>query len=155
MNGHSAGKFAAFFQMMNAQRDTADFRETDAAVLRQFAEQFLPDRLPAEYLEFMRYAGNGLFWVGSDCNFQSVPLLREWAEELLTENSSPLSLPDDAFPFRMHQGYMFWFFRLSEGDDPPVYFYTEERPLTDFVRVSDSFTEFIVKYDGDRRTEPD
>ena len=155
MNGHSAGNFAAFFQMMNAQRDTADFRETDVAVLRQFAEQFLPDRLPAEYLEFMRYAGNGLFWVGSDCNFQSVPLLREWAEELLTENSSPLSLPDDAFPFRMHQGYMFWFFRLSEGDDPPVYFYTEERPLTDFVRVSDSFTEFIVKYDGDRRTEPD
>lgn len=155
MNGHSAGNFAAFFQMMNAQRGTADFRETDAAVLRQFAEQFLPDRLPAEYLEFMRYAGNGLFWVGSDCNFQSVPLLREWAEELLTENSSPLSLPDDAFPFRMHQGYMFWFFRLSEGDDPPVYFYTEERPLTDFVRVSDSFTEFIVKYDGDRRTEPD
>ena len=141
--------------MMNAQRDTADFRETDVAALRQFAEQFLPDRLPAEYLEFMRYAGNGLFWVGSDCNFQSVPLLREWAEELLTENSSPLSLPDDAFPFRMHQGYMFWFFRLSEGDDPPVYFYTEERPLTDFVRVSDSFTEFIVKYDGDRRTEPD
>ena len=152
MNGHGTGDFAAFFSSLNAERGTADFRETDAALLRKFAAQFLPDRLPAAYLEFMRYAGNGLFWVGSDCDFQTVPELREWAKELLAENSFPLPLPDDAFPFRMHQGYMFWFFRLSEGDDPPVYFYTEERELTDFIRVSDSFTGFIMKHDGDCRT---
>lgn len=110
MNNHGSGDFAAFFSMLNAQRGTADFRERDAAVLRQFAEGFLPDRLPAAYPEFMRFAGNGQFRVGSDCDVQKIPLLREQAE--------------NSFP----------------------------RPLPDFIRVSGSFSAFIMKYGGDRRT---
>lgn len=38
---------------------------------------------------------------------------------------SGVSIPDTAFVFAMHQGCAFVFFRLGEGDDPPVYLFEE------------------------------
>lgn len=85
--------------------------------------------LPRAYLDFMRYAGGGAFWVGSDYGFDKVPLLLK---------------PDD-FVFLMHQGYRFCFFSLSAGDDPPVFCFSEEYDKPEFVRLSDSFTDFITR----------
>src|SRR6266851_6487960 len=90
-------------------------------------ERQLGFSLPGAYKEFLLWMGHGagILLRGSDCFYQHLPPLRTWAEELLEENNFPEPLPEDAFVFFMHQGYQFNFFRISEGDDPPVHFYGE------------------------------
>lgn len=139
-------RFTDYFSFLNRQNPSRIFRRCDEKRIQELVRQF--GRLPAAYLEFMRYAGNGSFWVGSDCSFDDLPVLRGYADELLEENAFSKRLPDDAFVFWMHQGYMFCFFCLSDGDDPPVYYYSEGAVLSDFVKCSGSFTEYIMKEDG-------
>lgn len=105
-----------------------------------------PKPLPKAYLDFMRYAGNGYrLWKGSVYTINKIPELREAAEYLLyIENQVPYKLSEDSFVFWMHQGYMFYFFNLNEGDDPPVYYYNECKHQDDFIKCYDSFTDFIM-----------
>ena len=110
-------------------------------------EEELGISLPKSYQEFMLWMGNGAgqFLRGSDCFFQHISYLREWAIELLEENNFPEALPDDAFIFFMHQGYQFSFFRLSEGDEPPIYYYCEGENKTSFTNSHKKFSDFLVK----------
>ncbi len=87
--------------------------------------------LPAAYKEFLRWMGNGAgrFMAGDAAFYDALPQLRAFALEMLAENHVPQRLPDDAFVFSMHEGYQFLFFRTSEGDNPPVYWYGEGEPL--------------------------
>ncbi|MBH8566157.1 hypothetical protein I8748_29045 [Nostoc sp. CENA67] len=69
---------------------------------------------------------------------------------LIKRDEFPEPLPEDAFVFLMHQGYMFWFLITSEGDDPPVYGYEEGAapiPYTSvpFKKLSSSFSKFLVE----------
>ena len=50
-------------------------------------------------------------------------------------------MPDDAFVFSMHQGYIFEYFRLKDGDDPPVHSFLETEP--DARIISGSFSEYL------------
>jgi hypothetical protein len=86
----------------------------------------------------------GKFLQGSDCFFQHLLSLQEWAVELLNENNFPKKLPEDAFVFYMHQGYQFSFFRLSEGDDPPTYSYCEGTNQTTFIKSHKRFSDFMI-----------
>jgi hypothetical protein len=87
--------------------------------------------------------GAGKFLRGSDCFYQHLPQIQEWAKQLLVENDFPQALPEDAFVFFMHQGYQFSFFRLSEGDNPPTYSYCEGQEQPDFVKSHDQFSDFL------------
>ena len=60
--------------------------------------------MPAAYQEFLLWMGHGAgkFLRGSDCFFQHLPYLQEWALELLQENNFPENLPEDTFIFLMH-----------------------------------------------------
>ncbi|WP_051530636.1 SMI1/KNR4 family protein [Ruminococcus flavefaciens] len=145
--------FSEFFAFLNSQNPSRQFHEIAPEKIQNFLAQFPNIKLPSAYVEFMRYAGNGLFWVGSDYGFNEVPELKEWADELLEENCFPHKMKEDYFVFWMHQGYMFYFFKLSEGDDPPVYYYSECAQISDFVKCSDSFTHFIMKQFGFYRHE--
>lgn len=101
--------------------------------------------LPLTYLEFMYRAGNGIeFLVGTQYSMKYIAELKEWAVELLDENKFPEKLTDNQFVFMMHQGYMFWYFNLDEGDNPSVYFYDESLDLTDFKKVSDTLSKFLI-----------
>lgn len=101
--------------------------------------------LPLTYLEFMYKAGNGIeFLAGTDYSMKYILELKEWAVELLNENNFSKKLTDNQFVFMMHQGYMFWYFNLDEGDNPPVYLYDESLDLTDFKKVSDTLSEFLI-----------
>jgi hypothetical protein len=51
--------------------------------------------------------------------------LKEWALELLEEDNAENFLTDNDFVFMMHQGYMFWYFKLDGTENPIVYFYRE------------------------------
>jgi len=108
-------------------------------------EQALRIDLPYAYREFLLWMGHGAgdFWRGSQCWYKHLPRLRQAAIELLTENQSPLYLPEDGFVFFMHQGYQFDFFKLAEGQDPPVYFYGEWTDQLSFTLTHPAFSEFL------------
>ena len=55
------------------------------------------------------------------------------------------------YVFWMSQGTMFCFFKLNDGDDPPVYLYTEN-DSDRFICISQSLTEFIRNYCFNCRT---
>lgn len=138
--------FAEFFAYLNAQTGGEQkYRPADPADMQAQAALVDPMHLPKAYLDFMRFAGHGAFWVGTDYSFDTVPELNKWAAELLEENRAPEHLKPDDFVFQMHQGYRFCFFSLSAGNDPPVYCFSEEYERPEFVRLSDSFTDFVMR----------
>lgn len=116
--------------------------ETEVSLL----EQRLQQPLPQAYREFLLWMGRGAgsFWQGSHCFYENLLNLQKWAPSLLKENNFPKPLPKDAFVFWMHQGYMFAFFRLSEGNDPPVYAYYAPEQLSDFEVDWPHFGEFLL-----------
>lgn len=104
-------------------------------------------KLPEAYIEFYKYMGNGVpFFRGHSCFRNEIFTLQQGAEELLIENNFPGKLSENDFVFWMCQGYMFCFFRLDEGDDPPIYFYCEGKGLTDFCKIADSFSSFLYRF---------
>ncbi|HBK96928.1 MAG TPA: SMI1/KNR4 family protein [Microcoleaceae bacterium UBA10368] len=106
--------------------------------------------IPMAYKEFLLWGGvcAGGLLQGSNYSYDDLSELREGAEELLERNEFPEPLPKDAFVFLMHQGYVFWFFTASEGDDPPVYGYEEGgagvpyAPVI-FKKLSSSLSKFL------------
>jgi len=109
-------------------------------------EERLNLTLPKAYQEFLLWAGHGAghFLRGSDCFYKDTLKIQNWAEELLNENHFPKQLPKDAFVFFMHQGYQFNFFRMRDGDDPPVYFYIEGSEANDFITIYPNFSQFLI-----------
>jgi hypothetical protein len=101
-------------------------------------EKRLNLKLPDAYVAFLATMGHGAgrFLRGTEALYGHVEVIREWAEELLTETSSTYTLPEDSVVFLMHQGYTFLFFRTSEGDDPPVYLVQESKPVPELVSPS-------------------
>lgn len=105
-------------------------------------------KLPKAYREFLLWSGHGLgnFDIGSDIFYEAdLVALQQDARDLLDENNFPQELPDDAYVFWMHGGYMFTFFRVSEGDNPPVHYYNEGLHKTDFAWNHEAhFTDFLI-----------
>ncbi len=109
-------------------------------------EQELGFPLPAAYREFLLWMGHGAgrFLRGSDVFYAELEGLRESAIDLLRENDIDINLPNDAFVFFMHQGYMFYFVRMSEDSDPPVYGFCEGQSRTFPDRLYSQFSEFLA-----------
>lgn len=102
--------------------------------------------LPKAYVEFMCVMGNGTegrYMSGDSCFMNEVHDLKQGAVELLEENESINVLTDDDFVFWMSQGCMFCFFKLTEGENPPVYFY-DESGEDRFIKVAESLVEFLI-----------
>ena len=59
----------------------------------------------------------------------------------MRENEEGVELSKEDFVFSMHQGYEFTYFKLSEGDDPPVYQYVEGNGSP--VLTWNSFSDFL------------
>lgn len=102
--------------------------------------------LPKAYIEFMSVMGNGTegcYMGGDSCFMNEIYDLKQGAVEILDENESVNLLTDDDFVFWMSQGCMFCFFKLTEGDNPPIYFYNESGE-DKFIKVADSIVEFLI-----------
>lgn len=102
--------------------------------------------IPEAYKEFLLWIGHGAggFLRGSDCFYKHLPELPTAATELLQENNFQQPLPRDAFVFFMHQGYQFNFFKFSEGENPPIYFYGEWKGLSSFEKIYPSYSDFLL-----------
>ncbi|MEK4063905.1 MULTISPECIES: SMI1/KNR4 family protein [unclassified Paenibacillus] len=104
--------------------------------------------LPMAYIEFLETMGNGTdhtFLRGESCFMDELLELNEGGAELLAENNVPLKLTSNDFIFWMSQGCMFCFFKLDEGENPPVYFYSEGKKKDGFYKITDTFTEFLQR----------
>ena len=109
----------------------------------QRVEEKIGASLPLAYQEFLVWMGRvSQLFQGSDYSCLDILNLQPVATDLLEENHEREVLPTDAFVFLMHQGYQFNFFRLSEGDDPPVYWYIEGQGY--FKKTFDHFSEFLL-----------
>ncbi|HEX8033642.1 MAG TPA: SMI1/KNR4 family protein [Ktedonobacterales bacterium] len=112
----------------------------------EILERHLGVTLPQAYKEYLLWIGHGAgrFERGTDCFYADVFDNRDGAEQLLSEDNFPQKLPEDAVVFSMHQGYQFSFFRTSEGDDPPVYYYLEDSGQTGFRKTFPSFSNLLM-----------
>lgn len=83
-------------------------------------------KLPAVYVDFLKTMGKnaGDYMRGSDFLWHELSGMKEYANELLQENSLE-PLKEEDFVFWMHQGYIFSFFKLNDGNDPKVYGFNE------------------------------
>lgn len=120
----------------------------ESGQIQSFKNELSILSLPSTYVDFLERMGNGTkggFLQGHSCSIKVLPVLKIWASELLQENKSNLTLSQNDFVFWMSQGYMFTFFKLDEGNDPPIYFYTEMSNLNNYIKISNSFTEFLTR----------
>lgn len=106
-------------------------------------------KFPGAYREFLLTMGRnaGTFLNGSDYTCEELFQLQRLARSILSADALNNALPNDAFVFLAHQGYQFAFFRTSEGDNPPVYFYTEDYPEEGqhgIAKLTESFIDFLV-----------
>lgn len=101
--------------------------------------------LPEVYKQFLHLMGKGAgeYMKGSSVFYDHLFSLREWAKELLIENNME-PLPETAFVFWMHQGYQAAYFNLNEGDDPPVYYFSEGQGNKSFQLKEKSLTDFFL-----------
>jgi hypothetical protein len=124
---------------------SSDFKGCSDEEVRRL-ESHVGLKLPSSYREFLSAMGHraGSFLRGTDCFYKRLWKLREWAEEILTENGVDFRWPDDAFVFYMHQGYIFHFFKTSAGDDPLVFGFKETNEQHKQVRQShETFSSFL------------
>ncbi|WP_452219433.1 SMI1/KNR4 family protein [Lacinutrix salivirga] len=123
-------------------------------------EELAVSKLPECYVEFLEVMGFEMdrkapgmrgYLLGTTVFYPSIKWLNEtWAEQL-TEDGSSLELPENAFVFYDHQGYLFAFFKLDEGDNPPVYGYEEGYEGDSFPKIADSLSSFYERHlEGDK-----
>ena len=111
-----------------------------------------PYRLPTAYKEFLLYGGKkiGAFYEeGSMFDYKRalnyVKSGRSSAISLLKQYETNPQLPDDIYVLTTYMSSFFNFFKLTEGENPPVYEWNEEDEIGTeaIVKAYDSFTDFI------------
>lgn len=100
---------------------------------------------PGVYKVFLQLMGKGagIFMKGSSVFYDELFMLKQWADELVLENNIA-PIPDNAFVFWMHQGYQIAYFKLDEGDNPPVYYFSEGSEIEGFEMKEKSLVAFFV-----------
>ena len=107
-------------------------------------ESHMDIELPMAYKAYLLSIGqNTVPFNYATKSTDSLPEIRREAERLLLQSAECLSLNDGDFVFLLNEGFMFLFFRIDEGDDPPVYGFAEEKRSSGFLQVSPSLTNLI------------
>lgn len=110
-----------------------------------YLEKHFSLSFPKIYRDFLLTLGHGAgdFFIGIDIYYNSLIGIKEGAYELLEECPVDYKIPHDAMVCTMYQGYQFMYFRVSEGENPPVYWYMEgdsqER------KIASSFSQYLIK----------
>lgn len=109
-------------------------------------QQYASQKLPECYIEFLQIMGKeAYFLTGYNYNFAEVMHLRGSAESMMFEaygDNGLTFLRKDDFVFFDSQGCTCCFFNLTEGDNPPVYFYSGL--LTQPVKITETLSAFLI-----------
>ena len=132
------------FLIRSGMGDRSDFIGCTQAEVATLESRYRV-RLPSSYREFLLLMGckAGRFLVGTDCLYgqlMELDLPKARLDQLLGLQFD-WNLPEDAFIFSSHQGYIFHCFRTGEGDDPPVYGFAEHEPK--LRRSAETFSGFL------------
>lgn len=139
---------------MNSIQDIANFLKRNGARPKPLSDNqitIIEDKykiiLPAVYKKFLKLMGGGagFFMLGSSVFYNELFSLKQGTEELISENNLP-PLPENAFVFFMHQGYQAAYFKLDEGDDPLVYYYSEGGQSQEFSLMTNTLTDFFLAH---------
>lgn len=124
-------------------------------------EKFINKKLPACYIEFLTVMGYDMDrkddnsrggFVGESIFYNDVfgdYIIKDGLIEQLEEDGKEdltSQVNENVFVFASHQGYIFAFFKLDEGDNPPVYGYHEGQERNFFPKLTDSLLEFFEQY---------
>jgi len=104
-------------------------------------------KLPLAYRELYQIKGYGgfAFFEGNDYRFNEYEQMRIDAAEIAEPESKVLVEDPNTLVFGLYGPFSrFWFFKLDEGDDPPVYEFDESRT---WHKIADSFSDFIRAQD--------
>lgn len=113
--------------------------------------------LPRAYQGFLHAMGRdaGDLFVGTDMFYEDLPIPREVLQAVLDEDDDAggFVVPDNAVVFVSHQGYVFLYLLVEDGnDDPPVFLYTEEEGGPP-RQVADHFTQWFAESVADHTDE--
>lgn len=111
-------------------------------------------KLPISYKEFLLIMGKEQPCIFSDYKLYEPFDHHDAVQPILhkLEKALNLKFPSDGFIFMQHLLAYFAFFKLSDGDDPPIYCYDETDFIDDdgkffkqssFKKVANSFSSFI------------
>lgn len=120
-------------------------------------EALLPGdtQLPGAYREFLLFGGKkaGNLFRTLDISFKSTLLMRkggnqEVFDSLMLEDDQPV--PEEWLVFNENEMMSFSFFKLNEGDNPPVYYWEEgmDESLEGPQKSMDSFSEWLLDLVG-------
>jgi len=102
--------------------------------------------LPYSYIEFLLHFGErAQFFSGFHFKIDELLEIRKSADLLSIKNKPKLLLKPTDFVFLMNDGYMFFFFNLIEGDNPPIYGFAEGTGLKGFQMICCSLSNFLER----------
>jgi len=114
-------------------------------------EKFLPlfYKMPAAYREFLIFGGKRLAYFLGDPVFSYSKVLDNLRDRYL-QFKRDFGLEQDIWNDGIviideHLSASFLFIRLSEGENPPVYFWEEEGALDDAIKISEHFSDFFLE----------
>lgn len=106
--------------------------------------------LPESLVEFYKYCGHQIAYLLPFDNFyfDSILSLNRIAQEQYSDpefyqEGFEEVLPPDAFVIAERDDEAFWFVRVSQGPNPPVYYWDYNQPQTHFVEAYPLFTAFL------------
>ncbi len=115
--------------------------------IQTIANNCEPLGLPKAYLEFLeKYGKGGGVFIGEDYTNLKLRGLKEALEKLLEVEHFPKTLQPEDFVFLSVQGCQYYFFKLNNESNPPVYGYFEGITRGNFDLVAESFSAFLVKH---------
>jgi hypothetical protein len=109
----------------------------------ELLERRLDVTLPSAYRAFLSEFGKsaGDFLMGTDWTYDKLGGLTGAAMALVDASNVSVALPSTVFVFAMHQGYQFLYFDTALGNDPPVYFFSEDESAP--RQVSKHFADWL------------
>ncbi|QQV02738.1 MULTISPECIES: SMI1/KNR4 family protein [Chryseobacterium] len=113
--------------------------------LEKFGETTDAINVKEGYYNYTGFQGESIFYdniYGNHTNKDG--LMEQLQEDGKTSLISQVN--DNVFVFFSSQGYIFAFFKLDEGENPPVYGYVEGQEKNSFPKLTNSLLEFFELY---------
>lgn len=130
--------------LLYVDRELPKWEGCDEATI-QAVESTIGYELPKSYRAFLAEGGRVCdpFFMGEDFagSPEAVKTIRKGCSRMLTRRNAAFSLPENAFVFMSHQGYIYDLFYIGEGDDPPIYVLDQRDPSPKWF--SGSFSRYL------------